>query len=207
MKMPVALTVSMKIPQICKARQIRESGGMHTDELLYFRNCHVGIRLTWNKQWDFQTIFEFVLKTAQNPKTFLKHKGGRWLAKWKPHLCFHTDTNGTTQINVCSVTDALPQHQPQEMLSHTSNTDKQNLPLGGHISRSGGSGRRGQNFMEGTKEGRNVQVVNFSCVFAKWRVLSAMLLWDNWKAELPKFNSCDYGLSCNWEHSSQVNEA
>lgn len=86
------------------------------------------------------------------------------------------------------------------MLSHTLNAVAQNLPLGGHMSGVGWaeSGKRGQNFMEEKKEGRNGQVVNFSQVFtvAKWRrVLSALLFWENWKAELPNFNSCNYGLS------------
>lgn len=56
--------------------------------------------------------------------------------------------------------------------------------------------------MEEKNEGRNGQVVNLSQVFAvaKWRkVLSDLLMWENWKAELPQFNSCNYGLSYKWD--------
>ena len=59
------------------------------------------------------------------------------------------------------MTNALPQYQPQEMLSHTLNAVEQNLPLGGHISGEGWEWKERTKF-HGRKERRKEEMARWS---------------------------------------------
>lgn len=72
MKIPVELSISMKILQIWEPRTTRENGGVQGKELLY------SWELPWRKPGTnkvFQSLLEFTLRTAPNQKTFLRCKG------------------------------------------------------------------------------------------------------------------------------------
>lgn len=66
MKIPVALSISTMILQIWKPRRTRENGGVQAKELLYSWGLPCG---KLGKNWGFQPILNFTLKTAANQKT------------------------------------------------------------------------------------------------------------------------------------------
>lgn len=195
MKMPVALTTSIMILQICKTK----SESVVTCKLMNLYvpwNCHVGIRLTWKEQRVFQTILEFtLLKLHIITKHFWDAKRDHGQQRNETTSMISHSQMGQHRwacavwlMHCLSISHKKCQAIPWTLLNRTH-------PWGITYQGRAGSGKRGQHFMEERKEGRNGQAVNFRQVFAKWRILSAVLFWENEKAESSKFNSCNYGLS------------